>query len=85
MDRDLQPKMKGLSLARKHVSVVCRQIPIWGGWEQHLGDSRLLILPTLLERRESHQDRLWKAVRKSRRVRVKWRGDSLGSYLPLQR
>lgn len=66
MDKDLQPKMKGLSLARKHVSVVCRQIPIWGGWEQHLGDSRLLFLPTLLERHESHRDGLGKAVRKSR-------------------
>lgn len=32
LDRDLQPKMKGLPLARKHVPVICHQIPTYGGW-----------------------------------------------------
>lgn len=32
LDRDLQPKMKGLPLARKRVPVICHQIPTYGGW-----------------------------------------------------
>lgn len=55
MGRDLQPKMKDLSLGQEAcLSGLPPNTNLWWLGTALLGDPRLLFLPTLFERRESY-------------------------------